>query len=356
MSISENTVKIKTQIISAQPTYLTKESYTPHVSIRINNDSDFESQFSNRTIWGLEVNGTGNGCCIYIGNCTKPFTVQNCYLHNTTGKDSVMYFYNAGIFIWKSSNITITQVMCISNSIGIISGGSSNQNITNNNCSFNLKNGIDIAGCLKCNVTSNSCCFNGFDGLNGHGDNLLLNNNNCSNNGESGITLTESSTHNMIINNTCFSNYHDGIDLTYNSSHNILMYNNLISNKHYGTNISEQSQYNSIYNNNFLFNNYTTYVPHLKKIQAHDERGKSFWNSTTEGNYWSDWTAPDFNHDSIVDNAYNITYNGSVQDHLPQVNPVTMVSPVIHEPTTIYIITVCVFGLSIIAGIRKRHF
>jgi len=68
-------------------------------------------------------------------------------------------------------------------------------------------------------------------------------------------------------------------------------------------------------------------------IQAYDD-GANRWNSSSYGNYWSDWTKPDINTDGIVDMPYAIA-SGSNVDHYPttfatrldKVGPNVTVSP-----------------------------
>ena len=59
-----------------------KISYALHAKILIQNDTDFDTQFPGRTISNLEINATTQGLCIFIHNCSKPFAVKNCYLHD----------------------------------------------------------------------------------------------------------------------------------------------------------------------------------------------------------------------------------------------------------------------------------
>jgi len=52
------------------------KSYVSHTPIRINSDSDFDTQFPGREISGYDINGTDIGYCIYVGNCSIPFTIK----------------------------------------------------------------------------------------------------------------------------------------------------------------------------------------------------------------------------------------------------------------------------------------
>ena len=115
-------------------------TYLLHSPINITSDQDFTNQFANRTIWGLEINGTGMQDCISIRGCLQPFTVKDCYLHNAS---------NAGISL-ISSNGSLVNNNCSENDyIGIYLGyGSGNDTLTNNICSGNLI-GIYLDNSLK---------------------------------------------------------------------------------------------------------------------------------------------------------------------------------------------------------------
>ena len=51
-------------VVEKMPHALSLMGYTTHAPIRINSDTEFNASFSNRTIWNLEINGTGYGFCI----------------------------------------------------------------------------------------------------------------------------------------------------------------------------------------------------------------------------------------------------------------------------------------------------
>ena len=84
--------------------------YKAHNPIRINNNSGFNLtngvSAGNGTpgipyiLEGWEINGGGNGSCIYIGNTTAYFIVRDCLLYNATGNfqqyhwDTALSLYN----------------------------------------------------------------------------------------------------------------------------------------------------------------------------------------------------------------------------------------------------------------------
>jgi parallel beta-helix repeat protein len=166
-----------------------------------------------------------------------------------------------------------------------------------------------------------------------------LANNTCNHNNR-GISLYISRD-NTLTSNTC-SNNRRGISLQ-SSSGNILTYNNITDNIAYGVFIGwSRSNFNIIHHNNFI-NNY---------IQAYDDTGTNYWNTSTEGNYWSDWTSPDTNNDGIVDYPYQIDGGAGAMDYYPLVNPVQNAGsqiPVFTQPL-VFIIVLILVGV-----IFRRH-
>lgn len=67
---------------------------------------------------------------------------------------------------------------------------------------------------------------------------------------------------------------------------------------------------NWIYHNNIIENNY---------CQAMDNGDNTRWDHSGEGNYWSDYTGKDENHDGIGDTPYRIPPNGV--DNYPLIMP-----------------------------------
>ena len=168
---------------------------------------------------------------------------------------------------------------------------------------------------------------------NGAGISLITSNaNNVSNNNlfnnSVGINIVESSNTNIITNNTISSNRYMGVCIDPSNS-NVISYNNISYNKQYG--ITVNGNYNYIHHNNLIGNNGSGSVFNSSHLQAHDETGTNFWNASTEGNYWSDWTSPDNDHNGIVDNKYNITGGAGANDSFPLVNPVKNLAPAIPE-------------------------
>ncbi|RLG20870.1 hypothetical protein DRN77_07295, partial [Methanosarcinales archaeon] len=87
------------------------------------------------------------------------------------------------------------------------------------------------------------------------------------------------------------------------------IFNNSISNNDYGIYLCYPSSNNLIYHNNLLSNT----------LNAYDSCTNQ-WNITTTGNYWSDYTGNDANHDGIGGESYPIPGGVNI-DHHPLMQP-----------------------------------
>ncbi|CAD6494955.1 MAG: Periplasmic copper-binding protein (NosD) [Candidatus Argoarchaeum ethanivorans] len=140
--------------------------------------------------------------------------------------------------------------------------------------------------------------------------------NNVTNN-DGGIRLYYSS-NNTLINNIASNNYHDGIYLK--SSSNNTLINNTASNNYYddicssicGIYLYDSSNNNHLYRNNFINNtNHNAYDYDTITNQ---------WNTSTVGNYYSDYTGSDNKSDGIGDTLHQIP-GGSSIDYFPLMHP-----------------------------------
>lgn len=247
----------------------------PHFPIRINSDADFDTQFPGRVISNLRIDGTGYGYCIYIGNVTEDFILENCYLHNASDVDQSPYYYDSGLILYRTPN-------------GYIS------NVTSFN---NNQHGIYLRDIQDPPYTSK---------------NTLINNN-CSNNNGDGIHLQSASCNN-ITNNLISSNNAKGIYISEGSIFGNTMTNNKLHSNSYGIYISANCNDNEIYHNNFIDNTYNAY-----------DYASNSWDinidGNLEGNYWSDYPGgqPMQNY-GTWDTEYEIS-GGINRDNYPLINP-----------------------------------
>jgi len=210
----------------------------------------------------------------------------------------------AGIYLEIVNHCNITGNEISGNACGIYLHSSLNNEITNNNVSYNDNDGIKLGP-----VTPSS--YNNIT------DNVITHN------GQYGIYFHYFEEHNTVFNNTISNNSY-GIFIE-NADNNDIIANFIVNNQQYGINLTSSSG-NTIYNN--YFNNTAT--------NAWDN-GTNTWNTTNTtgpnivggprlgGNYWSDYTtkypnATEIDSTGFGDTPYNIT-GGLNEDRLPLVIP-----------------------------------
>ncbi len=289
------------------------------------------------------INNIGSGIIIESswGNIASSNTIANnresgVYLK---GSDKCVIRGNTvpsnydGIYLESSDDNSLFRNNVPGNDYGIIMYGSAGNSMDENNCSAG---GLGIYIMSNCNnnlVANNTIWGNSQDGIYIQGPcrNTIFNNTCASN--RNGIVLegVESS---PIANNTCFRNTDTGMYL-YSSSHNTISGNSIYENQ-YGLTINGFSTGNEVFGNGFFDNTYTgvyllscdgnrVYGNILSGNQGSgqvygtpqaSDSGVNWWNTTTYGNLWLDWTGPDADSDGIVDSPYILTGLGG-QDNYP---------------------------------------
>jgi hypothetical protein len=87
--------------------------------------------------------------------------------------------------------------------------------------------------------------------------------------------------------------------------------------------------------------------------QAFDDTNYNLWNTSTEGNFWSDWSSPDNNSDGIVDSFYML--DGGGIDFFPIFWTPPPPPPPVPEPSPAPLIIVCVLLVTaLVVRLRKR--
>jgi parallel beta-helix repeat protein len=171
--------------------------FTNHAPIRIENNSGFNasngvtggvgSANNPYIIDGWEIDGSGGGFCIYIGNTTDHFIVRNCSLHSADGRPNT-YYWNAGISIYNNTNGSVINNTCFNNNIyGIYLQSATNISVINNTCKNNTY-GIWLNSSASNNkILENSCSDNTLYGIviNSGSNNIIHHNNLINNNGSS---------------------------------------------------------------------------------------------------------------------------------------------------------------------------
>jgi len=240
----------------------------------------------------------------FIGlvNCTN-ITIKNQELKNNL----------QGVLLAYTNDSRIQDLNVTNNMIGIHLYRSFKNTISDNNIEYDTI-GISLESFSENNKILGNNVMNYYSGiwLNQAFGNQIANNY-INNNSYYGVFM-QYSDGNDIIGNTITNSsgwgeepyIHGGcaIDLT-SSRNNGIIGNAIISNR-VGIVFDYGVQNGTLYHNNFIDN----------KIQASvDERYTYSWDNGIEGNYWSNYTGVDLNHDGIGDSWYQINENNT--DHYP---------------------------------------
>ena len=283
-------------------------AYTTHGPISINGNGDFiyfngvrggSGTASDPYIisdWDITVPANSYG--IQIADTDVHFIVRNCYVHGLSSY--------VGIDLYDCSNGTLEDNNCSSHVIaGISLYSSQNNTLVNNNCSSNVFYGIFLGA----------------------------------------------SNNNTLVNNNCSSSDLWGIYLTFSSNCNNISWNLICNNAEYGVYVLTGSS-NRICNNTFIGNNGATGTYDGSHAQARDNGTNNWWNSTDGyGNYWSDWTTPDSNHDGIVDVPYSIAGSAGAKDYYP----LTTVHTQIPEFDMMPLVAIALMAVIVLAGETMRN-
>jgi parallel beta-helix repeat protein len=244
----------------------------------------------------LNIIGNGTSKTIINGSYVTAvvyLNADNCNLSGLQLTGSGIGGYGqlipAGLLIESDYNI-ISNCVANKNSYGFFLGYADNNKIENVSGISNSWHGINLSF-----SDNNQIIASSFSG------------------NQIGIALGESD-QNTIKNNICYENEMYGIDLDVGSKRNTVRFNILRKNGNVGIILRVFSNYNSIFYNDLINNN-------NGGTQASDFCTGTMWNTSTHGNYWSDWTSPDNNFDGIVDKPYNISGNAGMKDYYPLVEP-----------------------------------
>jgi len=234
--------------------------YRPDASpMRINSDAEMSamdisegwpgdgSVGSPYIIEEYDIEGTGSGYCMYIGNVSQSFIVRNCSLHRASG-NYVDWNYDTGLYIYNSPNAKVDNIS------GYLNGGY----------------GIRIQSSNNAEVKFSNTHMNDYYGI-----------------------YFRFSNWGQILNNTADLNIYSGI-IIYQSDNNILSGNSLEENDLYGI-YADGCQYlqasdNWLYDNNdygiYLINSADCNTTD-NFISQHDKVGIYIYNSdwcTASGN------------------------------------------------------------------------
>jgi parallel beta-helix repeat protein len=250
------------------------------------------------------INNDDYGIAIYNSS-------ENIILNNTCS------FSWYGIYIEEACYTTITENKCHNNIEGIYISQSANSTILHNICSNNTDS-ISLVKSDYSVLTGNICTKNLY-GIIQYSNNSTLINNTCSNNAY-GIYLYVSD-RSTLTNNNCFNNSY-GIMME-TSSYCLITNNLLQENERHGIFMGNApmgncSSNNVIHHNSFNSNNLEGFFE-IYLSQAYDKGFNNTWydESTSEGNYWSDWDGS---------GAYSIDGLANSEDSYPLSAPPVMLN------------------------------
>jgi parallel beta-helix repeat protein len=241
---------------------------------------------------------------------------------NTLTNNTMTENTSVGIELFASDNNALLDNILNATGDGIIVNQSSGNTLRGNTATGNQWSGI-ILDTDSCNntVRGNTAELNSYGiSLSGSSNENTISGNTVAGNKYLGISLYWSSNSNVITNNVVRDN---GLSVTNGSGIQLLeassnkFFNNTISNNSRGIRLSYPSANpnypgggNQIYNNNFIGNTIQANCSGIHGIA-------DLFNldiSKGGGNYWSDHTSPDNNHDGFVDSPYVFTEG---RDNLP---------------------------------------
>ncbi|KXB07341.1 hypothetical protein AKJ51_01575 [candidate division MSBL1 archaeon SCGC-AAA382A20] len=265
-------------------------TYTIHSPTRIDSNADFSTYADSGSgtsgdPWvfdNWEIDGTGVGYCLYIGNTTDHFIVNNSYFHDASGNLGGTYWKNTGLFLYNVENGTSNNNTASYCERGIcINQNSKNNTVSNNTTPSNNFIGIAILFSDDINIFGNTASSNNYGiYLGGNSENNVIANNNASSNTDYGI-FNHNSDNNIIINNIASSNVGgsspDGIRVSDDSENNNVTNNEVQLNGNHGIEIG--SKYNNITDNRASLNdNAGIRISNDNNVVTNNTASSNIWN------------------------------------------------------------------------------
>jgi parallel beta-helix repeat protein len=230
----------------------------------------------------------------------------------------------------QCSNITIRDNMIQSTGSCISLSNVSNSTIERNivvGGGLEGNNLVNLASCSNCMIKNNTitdACYNGITLGSSH-YNIISDNKIFHDNYAIYLYL---STQNLILNNN-ITDVGTGIEFDMSASHNTVIHNVILDTGHLFWMI--KSRENTIFHNSFGLSRYD-------RVYGWDYYNVGHWNSSTEGNYWSDYNGTDGNQDGIGDTPYII--DASNIDHCPLMGTFQCFNVSVHDTfESIYLVS-----------------
>jgi len=224
-------------------------------------------------------------------------TIQNCNF-TSNNDNSIQFIYSEGNIIQNNR---------FGDGDSVVMDDHSSYNIVRNNEFLGSGNSIMVMDYSSYNQIYDNVIDGGSRGvyLVSYASSNVIFGNNISNLWFYGVYILGFSSLNQVYDNTITSCDREGIRIE-NSDSNIIRENRIVSNE-LGILVNSGSSLNGCYNNTLLSN-----VKH-----AQDDGVNNFWNITTIGNYWDNYTGVDADDNLIGDIAHPISGSAASFDYLP---------------------------------------
>src|SRR5271157_376479 len=251
-------------------------------------------------IQNLKISGanasSGSGLC--VANTRAYIILQNCAVQQANGSNQ------EGINVSNCTHVTLINCSAVDYNVGIFIAASINTNVTRNTVSNNTLIGLFLASSNKSSIVANHV-------VNSNTTNIGLDNANGNNISENILTKSYVGMELSVFGKNCSDNRIYENNVTGSTLAGILMLH---------------GHTNTIWLNNFINN---TNQAMLNPVLARDGTNNN-WNSTSLGNYWSDYTAQYPSATSSNGVTWNIPYqvwttsldNKKARDYFPLINPV----------------------------------
>ena len=207
----------------------------------------------------------------------------------------------SGICLSYACHCNISNNNASNNDCGIYLYYSSSNTLTNNNANSNNWRGIHLSLSNNNTLRSNTASNN---------DIIYIETAVVGNSYNSGICLYFSSNNTLTNNSANSNNYNSGIHLGF--SNNNTLKSNAASNNYYGIYMFVSGNNNTLYHNNLIDNSQNAY--NYYGIHQCNQ-----WNSSTEGNYYSDYIGCDNDTNGIGDTPHPIPSDSI--DYFPLMQP-----------------------------------
>lgn len=310
-----------------------------------------------------DIDGTGAGYCMYIGNVSQYFIVRNCSLHRASGIGTfVNWLYDTGLYIYNSPNAAVDNVT------GYLNGGYGIRVQNSNNADIKYSDGhmngyygiysrysdfVDISECSTNNNTHSGVIIYGSDNNSIQSCEIMDNNaygiymdggitnqisgNSIINSADYGIYMFNSLLCNIsgnIVNeqneigiynlNSDFMTIYDnevrfsgdtGIEISSTSNNNVVSWNQVSNTPLYGIQIGDNfgaADYNDVHNN--TVNDTDFFGIYVLKSSNNEIHGNTaFWNGEF-GIYVKLSQFIDVHDNLAYDNVYGICLRYSSHD------------------------------------------